>query len=78
MDRRQRTIVDLTERQIADLDRLSKKHALSRAELVRRAVDRYLAESAPDREGGFGIWKRSGAKMDGVAFQRRLRKGWAR
>lgn len=78
MDRRQRTIVDLSERQIADLDRLSRRHSLSRAELVRRAVDRFLAESAPDREGGFGLWKRSGAKTDGVALQRRLRKGWSR
>lgn len=73
-----RTIVDLTDRQIADLDRLSKKHDLSRAELVRRAVDRYLAETAPDREAGFALWKRAGAKTDGLTFQRRMRKDWAR
>lgn len=71
-----RTIVDLTERQIAGLDRLSKKHALSRAELVRRAVDRYLAQAAPDREAGFGLWRRTGANVDGLAFQRRRRKEW--
>ena len=73
-----RTIVDLTERQVAELDRLSKAHELSRAELVRRAVDRYLAESAPDREAGFGLWKRTGVKRDGLALQRRLRKDWPR
>jgi hypothetical protein len=72
-----RTLIDLTERQIADLDRLSKMHDLSRAELVRRAVDRYLAEAAPDREAGFGLWKRAGHKTDGLAFQRRMRKDWA-
>jgi hypothetical protein len=78
MDRRVRTIVDLTDRQIADLDRLSKKHDLSRAELVRRAVDRYLAEMAPDRAAGFGLWRRAGAKIEGLAFQRRMRKDWVR
>lgn len=71
-----RTLVDLTERQIADLDRLSKRHDLSRAELVRRAVDRYLAEAAPDREAGFGLWKRAAVKTDGLGFQRRIRKDW--
>lgn len=77
MAQRMRTLVDLTERQIAELDRLSKMHDLSRAELVRRAVDRYLAETAPDREAGFGLWKRAGAKVDGLRFQRRMRKDWA-
>lgn len=73
-----RTLVDLTERQIADLERLSKMHDLSRAELVRRAIDRYLAEAAPDREASFGSWKRGGGKVDGLTFQRRMRKAWAR
>lgn len=71
-----RTIVDLTKRQIAELNRLSRKKELSRAELVRRAVDRFLAEDTPDRESGFGAWKRSGANVDGLSVQRRLRKDW--
>lgn len=72
-----RTIIDLSSRQIEELDRLSKAHDLSRAELVRRAVDRLLAEDGPDRESAFGLWKRGGAKEDGLAFQRRARKEWA-
>jgi ribbon-helix-helix CopG family protein len=71
-----RTIIDLTERQLAELDHLAKVRDTSRAELVRRAVDRYLTEDGPDRDAGFGLWKRSGAKEDGLAFQRRMRKGW--
>ena len=71
-----RTIVDLTERQLSELDRLAKVRDTSRADLVRRAVDRYLAEDAPNREAGFGLWKRGGSKEDGLAFQRRIRKSW--
>ena len=70
-----RTIVDLTERQIAELDKLSRSKAVSRAELVRRAVDRFLADDVPDRASAFGAWKK-GAKRDGLAVQRRIRKEW--
>lgn len=71
-----RTIVDLTDRQIAELDRLAKAREVSRAELVRKAVDRLLAEDTPDRDGAFGVWKRAGRREDGVAYQRRVRKDW--
>ena len=70
-----RTIIDLTERQITELDRLSKTKAVSRAELVRRAVDRFLAEDTPDRASAFGAWKKA-AQRDGLTFQRRVRKEW--
>lgn len=73
-----RTIVDLTQQQMVELDRLARMRELSRAELVRRAVDRFLAEDGVDRGAGFGAWKQSGNKQDGLAYQRRIRKGWMR
>jgi hypothetical protein len=73
-----RTIIDLPDRQIEALERISKSRKLSRAELIRQAVDRYLADHAPDAAAGFGLWKRAGAREDGLAYQRRLRREWGR
>jgi hypothetical protein len=71
-----RTIIELPERQIAALERISKSRKLSRAELIRQAVDRYLAEHAPDAAAAFGLWKRAGGREEGVAYQRRVRREW--
>jgi hypothetical protein len=71
-----RTIIELPERQIAALERISKSRKLSRAELIRQAVDRYLAENAPDAAAAFGLWKRAGGREEGVAYQRRVRREW--
>lgn len=71
-----RTIIDLPERQLDALERISKGRKLSRAELIRRAVDLYLAEHAPAAVAAFGLWRRAGAREDGLAYQRRLRKEW--
>ena len=73
-----RTIIDLPDRQLEQLERISRSRKLSRAELIRQAVDRYLQEHLPGREEAFGVWKRKGPREDGVAFQRRLRKEWKR
>ena len=73
-----RTIIDLPDRQLEALERISKHRKLSRAELIRQAVERYLAEHAPDPGAAFGLWKRAGARGDGLAYQRRLRREWGR
>lgn len=73
-----RTIIDLPDQQLEALGRISKRRKLSRAELIRQAVDRYLAEHAPELGAAFGLWKRAGARKDGVAYQRRLRREWSR
>jgi metal-responsive CopG/Arc/MetJ family transcriptional regulator len=71
-----RTIIDLPDRQLEALERISKRRKVSRAELVRQAVDRFLAEHAPEAEAAFGLWKRAGVREDGLAMQRRLRREW--
>ncbi len=73
-----RTIIDLPERQLEALERISKGRRLSRAEVIRRAVDLYLAEHGPKATAAFGLWRRAGAREDGLAYQRRLRKEWGR
>lgn len=70
-----RTIVDLPTEQIEPLKALSKRTKLSRAELVRRAVEEYLMRhrTLPNGEA-FGVWK--GRKEDGMEYQERLRSEW--
>jgi len=73
-----RTIIDLPDRQVDALERISRSRKLSRAELIRQAVDRYLQEHLPGRDEAFGLWTREGVRQDGVTYQRRLRKEWKR
>ena len=73
-----RTIIDLPDQQLEALGRISKRRKLSRAELIRQAVDRYLAEHSPELGAAFGLWKRAGAREDGLAYQKRLRREWGR
>lgn len=73
-----RTIIDLPDRQVDALKRISRSRKLSRAELIRQAVERYLQEDLPVRDEAFGLWKRAGLRVEGVALQRRLRREWKR
>jgi len=74
-----RTIIDLPEEQIRALDTYSKKHQVSRAEAVRRAVAMFLPKR-PDRKldfrnhPAFGSWRRRA--VDSVQYQRKMRAEW--
>ncbi len=70
-----RTIVDLPDDQIEALKQLGRQQKLSRAALVRKAVEEYLRRHRP--EGGdraFGLWSRRGE--DGLDYQARRRGEW--
>ena len=72
-----RTIVDLTDDQVKSLAALCAAQGISRAEAVRRAVARLLAEEhRPSRSRAFGAW--SEKKLDSAATVRRLRDEWER
>ena len=72
-----RTIVDLTDEQVKSLAALCAAKGISRAEAVRRAVARLLAEEQrPDRAKAFGAW--GPKKLDSAATVRRLRDEWER
>ena len=72
-----RTIVDLPEKSIDRLAELCRREKISRAEAVRRAVERYL-ESTGAQTGTavFGIWK--GRDLDPLIFEDRIRDEWDR
>ena len=81
-----RSIVDLPENQVKSLDLLGKKNDVSRAELVRQAVDLYLNYNQKKETGDivghdiFGtvtpgnpdFWE----GMDGLAWQHKMRAEW--
>jgi hypothetical protein len=71
-----RTIVDLPKEQIRRLALLCRREKISRAEAVRRAVDRYLRGSpAGDLRPFFGASKTRGNISRQVAA---LRREWSR
>jgi len=70
-----RTIVDLTGEQLGALGRLCAEQKISRAEAVRRAVDRLTSESAvAQKEIGFELWKHK--RLDSRKHVDRLRTEW--
>ena len=70
-----RTLVDLTDRQVAALDALSKSEERSRAALIRQAIDDYLAKRRSTQErDAFGLWGER--KVDGLTYQNKVRDEW--
>ena len=67
-----RTIIDLPAGSVTRLDQLSAQEHVSRAELVRRAVDHYLAEyQILDVDAAFGLW--ADPHLDALAYEDELR-----
>ena len=66
--------MDIPERDRGALDALARKLGISRAELVRRAIELYLRQKCNGREEAFGLWQ--DRAEDGVAYQDRLRREW--
>ena len=71
-----RTLVDIPEGELEELNALSRSRKLSRAELIRQAVAGFLAQNKAGLEGSFGLWKNRG--LDGVEYQEKLRSEWER
>ena len=70
-----RTIFEIPDEKVKELDRLCKAQKISRAELMRRAIDKYLLDTPlVRREASFGIWKKK--KIDSLKFEASIRKEW--
>jgi len=55
-----RTIVDIPDTQLRDLDALCESLRISRAEAVRRAVEHFLRHAHENGDDGFGLWRDGG------------------
>jgi hypothetical protein len=70
-----RTLVDIPERQIKALTRLSKARKTSRAAIIREAVSAYLEkEPFGEKDPAFGLW--GDRAVDGLEYQRKIRAEW--
>ena len=74
-----RTIVDIEKEKLQALGILAKQHHISRAALIREAIDALLKSSAKQQkcEDVFGILK-GRHKFEGLNFQKKLRSEWDR
>jgi len=72
-----RTIIDIPDPLLDEIDSLAKREKISRAEAVRRAMAEYLEKRRNSRaDAGFGIWK--SRKIDPLAYEDALRGEWSR
>jgi len=55
-----RTIIDIPEAQMREVDRLCKLLGISRAEATRRALHGFVQDNAVVKTDGFGLWKGQG------------------
>jgi len=70
-----RTLVDVGDAQLQELDALSKEEKRSRAALIREAIEDYLARRRRRHEGeAFGLW--GTRKIDGLVYQEKVRREW--
>lgn len=78
-DDEMRTIVELPDTQVKALARFCRREGISRAEAIRRAVDKLVAneataEAQENLRAGFGLWR--GRRPDGRACVEALRAEW--
>lgn len=72
-----RTIVDIPDDLLDQVDALAKREKISRAETVRRAMAEYLGRRAASRpDAAFGIWKSK--KVNPLDYEDSLREEWKR
>lgn len=78
-----RTVIQLTDEQIAALRALCERRGISRAEAIRQAVDRLVEDEARKKtsrdevlEATFGAWKHRGIDTD--TYLEEIRSEWDR
>jgi predicted transcriptional regulator len=71
-----RTVVDIDERHLRELDRLASHERRSRAAMVREAIAEYLDRRGPQViDNAFGLWGER--KTDGLSHQEKARSEWS-
>ena len=69
-----RTLVDLSPDDLDRLTQLAARRGVSRAALMREALEDFLARHPrTEVDDAFGLW---GSEEDGLAYQERLRREW--
>lgn len=72
-----RTIIDIAEPDIRELDALARRQSRSRAAVIREAIEAHLARHDNDESlSGFGLWRDVKPVRDGLDYQERMRAEW--
>jgi metal-responsive CopG/Arc/MetJ family transcriptional regulator len=71
-----RTLIDLPDKLVKELDSLATRDEISRAEAVRRAVSQYVAGRKSRPGAAFGIWKSK--RIDALDYEDSVRDEWRR
>ncbi|WP_428426804.1 ribbon-helix-helix protein, CopG family [Pararhizobium sp.] len=70
-----RTLIDITELQVQALEEIASKEKLSRAAVIRAAIDDYVQRRRQvEIDDAFGLWGKRG--MDGLSYQEKVRSEW--
>lgn len=70
-----RTIIEVPNKVIKELDRVVERQKKSRAAVIREAISLYLDQQEPSSpEAAFGLWK--DRKIDGLNYQAEARSDW--
>jgi metal-responsive CopG/Arc/MetJ family transcriptional regulator len=70
-----RTLVEIEERHIRELDRIARNQKQSRSALIREAVSEFLQRRAGERrQDAFGLWQ--GQNIDAIEHQDKMRQEW--
>jgi len=62
-----RTIVDIPDPQLREIDRVRRALRISRAEAVRRGLAAFLAQHQAVEANGYGLWRDGGVHARGLA-----------
>lgn len=72
-----RTLVDIPDAMLKEIDDVAKRDAISRAEAVRRAIAQFIAERSLSRtDSAFGIWK--SRHVEALDYEDSIRGEWDR
>jgi metal-responsive CopG/Arc/MetJ family transcriptional regulator len=69
-----RTLIDIPEKQLQELTVISQAQHVSRAEVIREAINLYLASKQRSEPDAFGLWL--DCQVDGLAYQEQVRSEW--
>ena len=73
---RMRIKVDIPDEQLRELAAICAREGTSRAAIVRKAIENYLATRRQMATDAFGLWQQHGLVVDGSEYQTRLREEW--
>lgn len=69
-----RTLIDISAKELDELNALSAREQRSRASMIREAIGSYLQQRRRSDDAAYGLWGQR--KTDGLAYQKKARSEW--